>query len=148
MCAVLTTRTFVDWYCWCCVVQGHYCKMYMCVCVCCAQPRTLCLFRATGGVLSTAATLLVVCISHNRTFLNWDCWRYVVPGHYRRECVLSSTITLCLFRDAGGVLSRASPVVVVFCSHTRTFVNWVCWRCVVANHYCRGCVLCSTQDVF
>ena len=49
---------------------------------------------------------------------------------------------------AGGVLSKATTVVLVSCSHTRTLFDGSCWWCVVQGHYCCGDVLFSPQGHF
>ena len=48
----------------------------------------------------------------------------------------------------GGVLSKATTVVLVSCSHTRTLFDWSCWWCVVQGHYCCGDVLFSPPGHF
>ena len=63
------------------------------------------------------------------------CCHVLTPGH-------------CLIRTAGGVLSKVTTVVLVSCSHTRTFFDSDCWWCVVQGHYCCVGVLFSHQDTF
>ena len=76
--------------------------------------------------------LLVVCCS--RALLLWWC-AVLTPGHV-------------LIGVVGGVLSKATTVVLVSCSHTRTLFDWSCWWCVVQGHYCCGDVLFSPPGHF
>ena len=76
--------------------------------------------------------LLVVCCS--RALLLWWCV-VLTPGHV-------------LIGVVGGVLSKATTVVLVSCSHTRTLFDWSCWWCVVQGHYCCGDVLFSPPGHF
>ena len=69
-----------------------------------------------------------------KPLLLWWC-AVLTPGHY-------------LIGTAGGVLSKVTTVVLVSCSHTRTFFDWGCMCCVVQGHYCCVGVLFSHQDTF
>ena len=106
------TRTLFDWDCWWCVAQNTTVGVMCCShittsfdggCWCC--PRHYC----CGDVLLShqdiiSLGLLVVCCS--RALLLWWCV-VLTPGHV-------------LIGVVGGVLSKATTVVLVSCSHTRT----------------------------
>ena len=57
--------------------------------------------------------------------------------------MLFSHQDMFLIGAAGGVLSKATTVVLASCVHTRTLFDWSCWWCVVQGHYCCGDVLFS-----
>ena len=163
------TRTCFDWGCWCCVVQGHYC----CVGVLFSHQDTFVIGTA-GGVLPKNIIVGVMCCSHIKTSFDGGMLVVCCPRHYccgdvlisHQDIISLGLLVVCCSRAlllwwcvvltpghvligvVGGVLSKATTVVLVSCSHTRTLFDWSCWWCVVQSHYCCGDVLFSPPGHF